>query len=483
MAGGIIVNTYLMFYVLWFLRKTKNQIIFVNKIMNRKSIASTFLKFLAIYVLIFNFYSCIEDRSPSAPTEIDRPSNIGIVPDKGELAFPLNGIISMQFDEAMALSSFDEKLLLSDDDSNVVAGTFSKVGSTINFTPSNQLNKSTIYHASLKGGIKDENNNTIQLGGEPVFSDTSEIANTWFFTEGDYSEAGFYNVYLRDRKQGKIYTFENLLELGNEITSLSAPDGMMVSSDGQKILISNTSKNEMVVYNLSTYENLATFSLAQVPTNIVVFNNLAYVISVNGKKITIINTDNYSVVSQNDLSFFPGKLAISADGDILYTFDQVNLDLVLLNSSNFQIIKRISKSITGGISGELNFNSGSDELFICDSRGKTIRVIDKLGTQLANYFVTPSGSEPIQIITTNNISLVATGKLLYKLEFENAEIIDEQTFNSNIKSIAVIPTGDLIYVTLNSSVVLLDVKTFTVLREVDLGVTGLESIIASPIKF
>ena len=155
----------------------------------------------------------------------------------------------------------------------------------------------------------------------------------------------------------------------------------------------------------------------------------------------------------------------------------------MLNSSNLQILKRISKTITGGISGELTFNSGSDELFICDSKGKTVRAIDKLGTQLGTYFVTPGGSEPIQMITTSNISLVATGKLLYKLEFENAEILDEKIFNSNIKSIAVIPSGDLVYVTLNSSVLLLDVKTLTVLSELDLGVTGLESIIASPIRF
>ena len=404
-------------------------------------------------------------------------------PNIGKLAFPLSGVISMEFDEAMDLESFDGHLLITDNESNLLNGTFSKDGSIIHFTPSIHFSKSTIYNVSLRGGIKDENRNTLQVAGEAIFSDTIEIANTWFYSEGDYSNGGFYNVYLRDRKQGKIYTFKNLVELGTEISSLTAPDGMTISSDGKKMLISNTTKNEVKIVNLDTYENLATLSLAQTPTNIVVYNNLAYVISVNGKKITTINTDNLSIAALNDLTFFPGKLAISGDGEVLYTFDQVTLDLVLLNASNFQIIKRISKSITGGISGELTFNSGSSNLFICDSRGKTVRTLDKQGNNLTNYFSPPNGSEPVQIINENNSMILASGKTLYRLGFENTEIKNEIAFSSNIKSIAILPSGDLVYVTLNSSVLVLDVKTFIILREIDLGVTGLESIIASPIRF
>ena len=176
------------------------------------------------------------------------------------------------FDEPMDINSFENRFSLKDRNNNIVNGSFTQNDSVVIFTPTSKLEKSNLYFASLKGSLKDINNNTIGINGEGIFSDTVEIANTWFYTEGDYSEGGFYSIFLRDRKQGKIYKFENLFELGSEISSLSAPEGFAISEDGMYAIISNTTKNQILIYNISTNENVGTYSVNTFPTNIVVKN-------------------------------------------------------------------------------------------------------------------------------------------------------------------------------------------------------------------
>jgi Bacterial Ig-like domain len=450
--------------------------------MNLKSNVSKFIGINVIIFSSFNFTGCIDSRAPSEPIEIDRPTSLGISPIEGTLAFPRDGKITMSFDEKMNISSFEGSFLLSDYDSNIVSGSFSEQDTAVFFTPLNKLEKSSIYYSSLRGGVRDANNNTIEFNGEATFSDTIEIDNAWFYTEGDYSDGGFYNVYLRDRRQGKIYTFEQLSQLGNEVSSLSAPEGFALSNDNNFMVISNTSKHEILIVNLNNYEIEATFPVADNPSSIVVKDNIAYIISINGRQITKIDLSSLSIVAQDNLGFYPGKLAISSDGTILYTFDQQTLDLVLLNTSNSQIIKRVSNSITGGVGGEITFDAISNQLFICDTNGKVINVIDKDGNQLNEFLSVPDGSKPIQFVTNDTDALLAADNILYKIDRESSGIISQKSFSGNIKSIVIIPSGEIAYLTLNTTVALVDIRTFIIIKEISIGVSGLEGLLSGSIK-
>ncbi|MBK7107337.1 MAG: Ig-like domain-containing protein [Ignavibacteriae bacterium] len=437
--------------------------------------------FIISIIYWLQFSSC-SDREPTAPVEITRPMYLSISPNSGDLAYSKNGIINFIFDEPMDIGSFENKFSLKDKNNNIVSGAFAQNDSIVTFTPKTQLEKSTLYFASLKGSVKDINNNTIGVNGEGIFSDTIEIANTWFFTEGDYSEGGFYNIFLRDRKQGKIYSFKNLYELGNEISSLSAPEGFAISEDGKYAVISNTSKNQVVVYEISTNQNVATFSTNAFPANIVIKNNIAHVISVNGKQLTSIDLNSISILSQNNLSFFPGKLAMSTDGSTLYTFDQVTLDLVLLNPENGQVIKRLNKSIANLVAGEITFDDQDQQLFICDTKGKKVKVVDKDGNSINDFYSMSDGKEPRQIVISKENLILAAGNKVYQLSKSSKEILNNIEFENNVQSLTVIPTKELVYITLTTSVVILDLNTFTILKVIDLGVSGLESIISSPVK-
>lgn len=433
-------------------------------------------------ILILTFSGCIDDRMPTMPTEIDRPVSITISPKTGQLIFPVLGEIEMTFNEPMDISTFIGHFILMDNDSNEVNGTFSQEDSLVYFTPNSSLNKSTIYSATLKGGIKDKFNNTISFNGEAAYSDTLEIMNTWFYTEGDYSDGGFFNIYLRDRRQGKIYTFENFNEIGQEISDLTAPEGVALSEDSEKLIISNTAKNEVQIIDLNSHENVATFAVGNNPTSIAVFDRYAYVISVNGAQITCIDLESLSIASQSSLSFFPGKLAISLDGEILYTFDQQKLDLVLLNTSDYQIIKRVSNVITGGVGGEITFDESLNRLLICDTRGENVKELYPNNDQAEIFFETSDNSEPRQIVVSNGVAFLASDEKLFKLDNTTAEILAQNTLESEINSLTVIPSNDIAYVTLNNSVVIVDIKTLTVIDKIELGITGLETIISSSIR-
>jgi galactitol-specific phosphotransferase system IIC component len=60
---------------------------------------------------------------------------------------------------------------------------------------------------------------------------------------------------------------------------------------------------------------------------------------------------------------------------------------------------------------------------------------------------------------------------------------DTLTLAGALRGIAVLPTGDLLYATFNTSIAIVDARTLTLLREITLASTGLEGVLASPQKF
>jgi len=48
--------------------------------------------------------------------------------------------------------------------------------------------------------------------------------------------------------------------------------------------------------------------------------------------------------------------------------------------------------------------------------------------------------------------------------------------------VSVLPTEDVLYVTLATSLVILDTQTMTILSEVPLASSGIEAVVANPVK-
>jgi len=441
-----------------------------------------FLFVLTNIILIF-ITGCTKDREPTAPNEIQRPKSLFITPSAGKLAVSKNEKIKMIFDEQMDLSTFPGHFTLKDLQGNNIDGSFSKDDSTVIFSPFSALSKSSFYFAELRGRVRDVNRNSIELNNEAILNDTTLLLSTWLYTEGDYSNGGFYNVYVRDKKDGQIIFLSNLDSVLNPITSLSTPEGLIISDDGNYLIISNTNKNEVIIASAQNGSIIKNIPVAINPTSCVTHGNYTFVINVNGKAISKINLTTQTLEQSFTLNFFPGKLALSPDGNILYTYDQVTRDLVLINTLDGSIIKRVRNVITTIVLGEIRVDPSSGNVYLCDSKGRKVKITDPQGNSIQDYVTFSAGIEPIDIIFFGENSYVLAGNSVYKYDKTSTSLINTLTFSTGVKSLCIIPSGDIMYVTLATKVAIVDFNTLRVLKEIDLISTGINTIISNSKKF
>jgi hypothetical protein len=109
----------------------------------------------------------------------------------------------MVFNETMELSTFPANFTL-ESLQGVIPGTFSHQDSIVVFMPSEDMAAAAYYEATIRGGVRDANGNTLTL-------DTEWKADTWFFTAGQYSENGFPHVFIADRSFDKSSSLTALL--------------------------------------------------------------------------------------------------------------------------------------------------------------------------------------------------------------------------------------------------------------------------------
>ena len=453
----------------------------INLIIERKLHPKIILAGIGIIVLAFA--GCMRNREPSEPTPITRPKVYSTTPANGQLKLPLDTKIKVLFTEKMDLNSFGNRLILEDYAGNTVDGTYSSVDTSIIFSPLQPLNTSTYYRIILKGRVRDIYENSIEYDSRAVLDDTTIIVSNWFYTMGKYSDNGYYHIYVRDRQKGSIYTYSYLDSLTATTSSFSAPLGMNISTDGSYILVSNTGKNEIDFVSTSSGNIEQTLSVPQNPSTIVVNDKYAYVVSDYGKAITKINVSTKSIEAQIKLNFYPGKLAISPDGKTLYTLDQVSKDLVLVDAGSGNVIKRVSNAYQKIVLGSIRTEESSNKLYICDSKGDQVESMDENGNSLSVVASFPSGIEPLDIQFDDSYAYVSAGNSIYKFDKQSFSPVDTLTFDENVKSLTIIPSKDLLYAVSINSVIVVDLNSFHVLRNLGLTSTGIEGIVSSPIKF
>ncbi len=423
------------------------------------------------------------NREPVTPIEITRPKAKAIIPAAGSLAVPQNTAIQFQFTEPMNLASFTGRVVLKSLTGAPLPGTCTQVDSTVFFQPDAPLDKATIYTVELRGGIRDAHMNTIEVDAGGAFADSIIVASSWFFSAGDYSIGGFNPLYLRDRKEGSLRRFTRLDSLTGSLSGFSAPEDAVVTPDGRYVAVANTGKNEVGFVHSSTLTLEKTVAVAANPSQVEVAGNYLYVVSVNGKAISKINLQTLALDAKYITTFYPGKLAVSTDGAVLFTLDQSKRDLVLINAGNGTTIKTLPAVVEKLILGELRTDPYSGGLYICDAKGLRVKRTDAGGAAPQTLYTFSSGSEPVDIAFSAAHHFVSAGKSLYKFDAATGALLASRAFPTACKSVTAAPTGDVIFVTLATSVAILDVQSLSLLSEVTLASSGIESIIVNPIKF
>jgi len=426
--------------------------------------------------------SCKPDREPVAPVEIQRPSTRAILPAPGSLIVSRGSAIRMAFDEGMNPGTFPGHFKLWSILGDTVPGIFQGVDTSVLFLPDQQLQPGTIYQGALRGRVRDLQNTSIGLNGDGVFDDTTLLMNTWFYTEGEYSTNGRYRIFLRDRKGEAVRVFAAFDSVGI-YTGFKAPEGMALAVDGSELFVSSTGRDSVVFISTATNAEEKRIGVAAYPSSMAVSGTTLYVININGKAVTKIDITSKSVIAKYSLTFFPGRLAVSLDGQTLYTLDQSTGDLVLLRSTDGTVIKRLTKAVKGVIEGDIAVHPTTGTVYICNAGDFNVKTTDPAGGALQVLTSYPANVKPIAIAFDDAHYYVAAGKTLFKYDQSSGAVLASLTFASTVKSVTVIPTGELVYAPVNMSIVVLDAKTLTVLKEIPTNSSGLESIIASPNKF
>lgn len=436
---------------------------------------------------------CLPDREPTAPVEIARPMVLQIQPEPGSVGVPAGGSVRMVFDDVMDLSTFEGRFFLRDYSGTVVPGTFRGVDTTVLFTPSQALAPSMIYAAELRGGVKDGNGNTIQQESVPVYSDTSTLLTTWFYSEGGYSQNGFSHLYLRDRKEGSIRVFGSFDSLLTTVTGFANPEGMALSPDGGLLFVSNRTANRVDAVNTTTHAVVARLGTAAGPSSIVTHGDTAYVLCVDGSgraALSKIGIAALDTAARAPLSFPGAKLAISPDGQTLYSLDQSRRDLVLFRPGDGGIVKRLANAVsTSIITGDLVVNRQTGNVYVCNAKGFNVKMTDAAATAFQTIATFPSGtggSEPVALAfdpTGLSLYAVAAGRWVITYDAATNAPRDTLAFTENAKALCIVPTGDLLYAIVNVTMVVADVQTLTLLSTVEFASSGIEAIIASPQKF
>jgi hypothetical protein len=430
---------------------------------------------------VFILSSCMQDREPTAPTPVTRPAlTNNYQPGNGQLSVARNALLKIFFTNQMDVNTISDRLFLEDNNGNKIAGTYSSEGTAAVFTPSQPLNSSSIYKFSLKGRVRDIYGNSIYYNGGAVLNDTTVLLSGWFYTEGGYSEGGFNRVYAADKT--KIFVIDSVNSPAGTIESAGIITGSSITGDGLYLLASIGSSNKVDFINLQTKQVETELTVSANPQMIAVHGNYAYVICVNGKAVEKINLSARTKEAAFAMDFFPGEIAVSNDGNRIYTIDQQKKDMVVIDASNGAVITRVAGVVTSFANGKLKADDNG-RVFICDVKGNKLNVIDA-NNNLATAFEFSSGG-PANVCFDNNYIYAAAGSSVYRLDKQSfaAGSSGIISFPVPVKSLTAVPSGDILYVITNTAAYIIDIGSFTVLAEIELASTALQEIICSPTKF
>jgi hypothetical protein len=288
----------------------------------------------------FILFSCLPDRMPTEPVEIERPSFAQFDMGQSNLNVALDNQISMYFNEAMDLSSFPACFKV-ESVSGEIKGTFSYGASDtiVVFKPSSNYNPAEYYEITLTGGIRDIHQNSVT---SPTEEDVPQKG--WFFTSGEYSTNGFPYVFIRDKaNRNIIYRLGNLNIYKDNISIPGSVDyqvsAMEVEKNSDKLFIVNlkTTDGLVTIVDPASFSIINQLPVGLGPTNIEFSDQKAYVTNLSAKSFSVIDLNSLTTDSTYLFpdGFRPKDVSYSSYKNALYFYSSVNNDIKKVNSSDF----------------------------------------------------------------------------------------------------------------------------------------------------
>jgi hypothetical protein len=108
--------------------------------------------------------------------DITAPSITSITPNDNASDVAVDSVITIEFNEAVQSSSITSNSVIVSDGINAVAGTLNSTGSTVTFTPTNELNYEANYIVTVTADVKDVSGNNLAYQGGSVTEFTTAPA-------------------------------------------------------------------------------------------------------------------------------------------------------------------------------------------------------------------------------------------------------------------------------------------------------------------
>lgn len=352
---------------------------FLLKLMVKKMTRIIINLFWIITLALFTS-SCIPDRMPPEPEEIDRPTFAQIDLGISNLVFPLNHQIKFYFNETMDLSSFPSNVVI-ESISGKVAGTFAygESDTIVVYTPSSNYNSAEYYSVSLKGGVRDTQGNSMISPNEEDVPITA-----WFFTTGEYSNNGFPFAFIRDKSNRNMIYKVGELDVFLDSLMLQAPEDYQTSA-----LEIEKNSDKLFIVNLKLTTGLVTvvdpenFSVTKEitvglgPTNIEFSSEKAYVTNSSAKSFSVIDlaslTTETTFIFPDD--FRPKDVSYGFLTNKLYFYNTVNSDLKVVDVNNFNDAHNIPSGLTTKPT-DIEITKNGRYLYLLGTNSSVISVFD-----------------------------------------------------------------------------------------------------------
>ncbi len=437
-------------------------------------------RFVLLLVLGALAVGCMPDRMPPAPIEHNRPKFRGFaVEDSGAYAVPLRKPFRMHFSEPMMLSTFPENFVLQSP-AGVVNGTFTQQDSTVVFTPSEDMAPANFYTATLRGGVKDRNGNTLTL-------DPQWQVSAWFFTAGQYSENGFPLVFVADRSFDKLYRIGNFEEFLDENANILRPKGMAFTPDGAHLLVVSKQLNGVVyVIDPASFTVVQEVPVGVGPEGIAVGTDKIFVVNVSGRTISVLSFPDYSqlaTISFND-GFRPRDIAYDSRRHRLYISSNLISQpgtVKVLDTDTYQEVATLGGVITGRRTEKMQLSADGEWLLLLQERSDFIRFLKTADNSIADSIRIPVPQNKDMDIYQNWLFVASSGGYVFKYDVNSRALVDSVSLPASCDGVSVSPGGEILYVTTPSdtTVHVLDVQTLHVLRSTKV-VSTIDKLVVSP---
>lgn len=416
-------------------------------------------------VVFFILITCAPDRMPPAPVEIDRPELVGFAAeDSGAIAVALRHSIQMTFNEPMDPLSFPGNFTLASV-AGSIEGSFTARDSSIVFAPGSDLVPAHVYHATINGKIKDANGNSMSI--EPNFRES-----LWFFTAGDYCDNGYYPVFVTDRVENRIYQLSDPVTMAGTLETVESPKAMVVTADGNHLLVtSSLSSGRLHVLDSVTGAELAKIAVGAGPTDLVVYQNTAYILNLSGRTISVVDLSSQAetnVISFSD-DFRPRNMAMAPDGTRLYlTSNDLArrgwlkvLDLAT-GSDIANLDNVLTKQRSVGMAAAMDGNT----LFIAEDKTATIAVVNLNDYTLAAPIIHSVPQNTDIKAYGDYVYLASNGGIIYKINAASRSLVDSCVVEVKFEGFDLTPRGEVLFVAApgDTTVKMIETTTMTLLR-------------------